>query len=125
MGRHYRDDVPVPHPEDRTPRVPAEGRSEVSGAFRPPGRSSISDAFGIAGRGAAARTAGESSGSVFFTEGAEAPGFPPENGAAQPATRRGETSGSYPVPGRGESTVTHAPRRAEGSGSYPVAGGDS
>ncbi|WP_410616803.1 hypothetical protein [Amycolatopsis sp. lyj-109] len=139
MGRHYRDEEPVPHPEDRTPQVPAEGRSETSGAFRTPGRSSISDAFGIAGRGAAARTPGESSGSAFFTEGAEAPGFPPENGPAQPVTRRGEASGSYPaagarrgeasgsypVPGRAESTVTHAPRRGEASGSYPVAGRES
>ncbi|WIX91658.1 hypothetical protein [Amycolatopsis sp. DG1A-15b] len=139
MGRHYRDEEPVPHPQDRTPSVPPEGRSEASGAFRTPGRSSISDAFGIAGRGSAARTPGESSGSVFFTEGAEAPGFPPESGVAHPAARRGEASGShpvagarrgeasgsYPVAGRGESTVTRAPRRGEASGSYPVAGGDS
>jgi len=136
MGRHYRDEEPVPHPQDRTPRVPAEGRSEASGAFRTPGRSSISDAFGIAGRGSAAR----SSGSAFFTEGAEAPGFPPpENGGTQPAaTRRGEASGSYPVAERspgarrgeasgsypvartGESTVTRAPRRGAASGAHPV-----
>ncbi|MBE8525307.1 hypothetical protein ILP97_48865 [Amycolatopsis sp. H6(2020)] len=141
MGRHYRDEEPVPHPQDRTPRVPAEGRSEASGAFRTPGRSSISDAFGIA------RVPGESAGSVFFTEGAEAPGFPPapevdapagrrgEASGAYPAARRGEasgsypaakrSSGSYPVAGRSESTVTRAPRRGEASGPYPVAGGDS
>ncbi|SEC75338.1 hypothetical protein SAMN04489727_4952 [Amycolatopsis tolypomycina] len=107
MGRHYRDEEPVPHPQDRQSRVPAEGRSEVSGAFRTPGRSSISDAFGIA------RVPGGSSGSAFFTEGAEAPGFPPESGA-QPAARRGEASGSYPVARRGET-----------SGSYPVAGGSA
>ncbi|WP_410638702.1 hypothetical protein [Amycolatopsis sp. lyj-346] len=116
MGRHYRDEEPVPHPQDRTPRVPAEGRSEASGAFRTPGRSSISDAFGIAGR--AGR---ESSGSAFFTEGAEAPGFPPENGGVQPSARRGEASGAYPAAGRGESTATRAPRRGEASGAHPVA----
>ncbi|MFF1614227.1 hypothetical protein ACFVYA_41225, partial [Amycolatopsis sp. NPDC058278] len=116
MGRHYRDEEPVPHPQDRTPSVPAEGRSEASGAFRTPGRSSISDAFGIAGRGSAARTPGESSGSVFFTEGAEAPGFPPEGGVAHPAARRGEASGSYPVAGA---------RRGEASGAYPVAHGET
>ncbi|WP_033260640.1 hypothetical protein [Amycolatopsis vancoresmycina] len=131
MGRHYRDEEPVPHPQDRTPRVPAEGRSEASGAFRTPGRSSISDAFGIAGRAAGAPR--ESSGSAFFTEGAEAPGFPPEPSGPPPAGRRGEASGaypvasrgqasgSYPVVGRGEPTVTRAPRRGEASGSYPVA----
>ncbi|MGW5747029.1 hypothetical protein [Amycolatopsis sp. NPDC003861] len=113
MGRHYRDEEPVPHPQDRTPRVPAEGRSEASGAFRTPGRSSISDAFGIA------RVPGESSGSVFFTEGAQAPGFPPAPDG--PATRRGETSGAYPA-ASGSHPVT---RRGEASGSYPVAGGDS
>ncbi|MDS0137036.1 MULTISPECIES: hypothetical protein [unclassified Amycolatopsis] len=126
MGRHYRDEEPVPHPQDRTPRVPAEGRSEASGAFRTPGRSSISDAFGIA------RVPGESSGSVFFTEGAQAPGFPPDGPATRrgeasgaypaasgPATRRGEASGSYPVAG-GDSAVTHAPRRGEASGAHPV-----
>ncbi|WP_410574641.1 hypothetical protein [Amycolatopsis sp. cmx-4-61] len=130
MGRHYRDEEPVPHPQDRTPRAPAEGRSEASGAFRTPGRSSISDAFGIAGRGgAAARTPGQSSGSAFFTEGAAAPGFPPENGGAQPAGRRGETSGSYPAAGgrRGETSGSYpaAGRRGETSGSHPVAGGES
>ncbi|MEV4050521.1 hypothetical protein AB0J55_04975 [Amycolatopsis sp. NPDC049688] len=133
MGRHYRDEEPVPHPQDRTPRVPAEGRSEASGAFRTPGRSSISDAFGIAGRAAGA--ARESSGSAFFTEGAEAPGFPPAPGGPQPVARRGETSGAYPVTGTrrgeasgaypaaggGESTVTRAPRRGEASGAYPAA----
>ncbi|MEV6824305.1 hypothetical protein [Amycolatopsis sp. NPDC051102] len=113
MGRHYRDEEPVPHPQDRTPRVPAEGRSEASGAFRTPGRSSISDAFGIAGR--AAR---DSSGSAFFTEGAEAPGFPPEHGGPRPAGRRGEASGSYPVAGPGQ--PARAPRRGETSGAYPV-----
>ncbi|MGV9360670.1 hypothetical protein [Amycolatopsis sp. NPDC003731] len=126
MGRHYRDEEPVPHPQDRTPRVPAEGRSEASGAFRTPGRSSISDAFGIA------RVPGESSGSVFFTEGVQAPGFPPDGPATRrgeasgaypaasgPATRRGEASGSYPVAG-GDSAVTHAPRRGEASGAHPV-----
>ncbi|HET6704220.1 hypothetical protein [Amycolatopsis sp.] len=130
MGRHYRDEEPVPHPQDRTPRVPAEGRSEVSGGFRTPGRSSISDAFGIA------RVPGGSSGSAFFTEGAEAPGFPPAHGTdgpamrrgeasgAYPAARRGEASGSYPVAGRGEATVTRAPRRGETSGAYPVATGE-
>ncbi len=115
MGRHYRDEEPVPHPQDRTPRVPAEGRSEASGAFRTPGRSSISDAFGIA------RVPGESSGSVFFTEGAEAPGFPPAPDA--PATRRGETSGAYPAARRGETSGAYpVARRGETSGSYPVAG---
>ncbi|MDX3195833.1 hypothetical protein PV458_46170 [Streptomyces sp. MN03-5084-2B] len=128
MGRHYRDEEPVPHPQDRTPSVPAEGRSEASGAFRTPGRSSISDAFGIAGRGGSARVPGESSGSAFFTEGAEAPGFPPQGGAAQPATRRGEASGSHPVVERpsggrrGEASGSYpAARRGEASGSYPVA----
>ncbi|MGW4062488.1 hypothetical protein ACWEGE_29685 [Amycolatopsis sp. NPDC004747] len=107
MGRHYRDEEPVPHPQDRTPRVPAEGRGEASGAFRTSGRSSISDAFGIA------RVAGDSSGSVFFTEGAEAPGFPP---SANAPARRGEASGSYPVADR-----PSAGRRGEASGAYPVA----
>lgn len=140
MGRHYRDEEPVPHPQDRTPH---EGHSETSGAFRTPGRSSISDAFGIAGRAGSGR---ESSGSAFFTEGAEAPGFPPpEPGGPQPAGRRGEASGAYPVPDRGQASgaypvaaqppVTRAPRRGEGShpaaprgsrrgeasGAYPVA----
>lgn len=136
MGRHYRDEEPVPHPQDRTPRVPAEerpGRSEASGAFRTPGRSSISAAFGIAGRAAGTSPLpGGSSGSAFFTEGAEAPGFPPEPGGAQPPTRRGEASGSYPVTGarRGETSgsypVAERPagtRRGETSGSYPVASG--
>jgi hypothetical protein len=134
MGRHYRDEEPVPHPQDRTPR---EGRSESSGAFRTPGRSSISDAFGIAGR--ASR---ESSGSAFFTEGAEAPGFPPPEPSGPPqASRRGETSGAQPVADRGQASgaypavgqppVTRAPHRGEGaprgsrrgeaSGAYPVA----
>ncbi|GHF92618.1 MULTISPECIES: hypothetical protein [Amycolatopsis] len=108
MGRHYRDEEPVPHPQDRTPRVPAEGRSEASGAFRTPGRSSISDAFGIA------RVAGESTGSVFFTEGAQAPGFPPP--ADGPAARRGEASGAYPVAERSPDA-----RRGETSGAYPAA----
>ncbi|MFB9688009.1 hypothetical protein [Amycolatopsis plumensis] len=108
MGRHYRDEEPVPHPQDRTPRVPAEGRSEASGAFRTPGRSSISDAFGIA------RVAGESTGSVFFTEGAQAPGFPPAPDG--PAARRGEASGAYPVAKRSPGA-----RRGEASGAYPVA----
>ncbi|KDN19494.1 hypothetical protein [Amycolatopsis rifamycinica] len=117
MGRHYRDEEPVPHPQDRTPRAPAEGRSEASGAFRTPGRSSISDAFGIAGRGSAARP----SGSVFFTEGAEAPGFAPEKGAAQPAARRGEASGAYPAARRGEAPAAPpVTRRGEASGAYPV-----
>ncbi|MEV7095177.1 hypothetical protein AB0M80_20285 [Amycolatopsis sp. NPDC051045] len=134
MGRHYRDEEPVPHPQDRTPRVPAEGRphqgpgrSEASGAFRTPGRSSISAAFGIAGRATgSSRGSGESSGSAFFTEGAEAPGFQPEAGSAHPAagrpagTRRGETSGSYPVASSGESTVTHAPQRRGTPDSYPT-----
>ncbi|WP_103352907.1 hypothetical protein [Amycolatopsis sp. CA-128772] len=130
MGRHYRGEEPVPHPQDRTPRGPAEGRSEASGAFRTPGRSSISDAFGIAGRAAGA--AREAAGSAFFTEGAEAPGFPPAPAGPQPAgrrgeapgghpARRGEASGTYPAAGGGESTVTRAPRRGEASGSYPVA----
>ncbi|MEU4247263.1 hypothetical protein AB0F15_07635 [Amycolatopsis sp. NPDC026612] len=125
MGRHYRDEEPVPHPQDRTPRVPAEGRpspaegrSEASGAFRTPGRSSISDAFGIAGRAAGASR--ESSASAFFTEGAEAPGFPPgfppEHSGAQPAVRRGEASGSYPVAER----ATDA-RPIPASGPYPAA----
>ncbi len=121
MGRHYRDEEPVPHPQDRTPRVPAEGhpspaegRSEASGAFRTPGRSSISDAFGIAGRAAGAPL--ESSASAFFTEGAEAPGFPPEHSGAQPAVRRGETSGSYPVAERSTGA-----RPVPAAGPYPAA----
>ncbi|WP_308671891.1 hypothetical protein [Amycolatopsis sp. A133] len=135
MGRHYRDEEPVPHPQDRTPRVPAEGRSEASGAFRTPGRSSISDAFGIAGRATGAtRIPSESSGSAFFTEGAEAPGFAPEPSGthparrgeasgAYPATRRGEASGSYPITPGGETTATRAPRRGEAAGPPPVATG--
>ncbi|MET8998346.1 hypothetical protein [Amycolatopsis sp. NPDC004169] len=138
MGRHYRDEEPVPHPQDRTPRVPAEGRSETSGAFRTPGRSSISDAFGIA------RVPGESAGSVFFTEGAQAPGFPPAADGPAPrrgektrGPRRGDASGAHPVTSS-EITTTIAPgpaaypaagprasRRGEASGSYPVAASEA
>jgi hypothetical protein len=138
MGRHARDDEPVPHPQDRAgapggrrphpddaPRT--AGRGEASGAYPvagqgrgTPKRSSISDAFGIAGRGAAR---GESSG-YFVSGGGEPTG-------SHPAARRGEASGSYPVAGRGEASGSHpvvgrgeAPtgRRGEATGSYPVAG---
>ncbi|MEU8639370.1 hypothetical protein AB0C38_44880 [Amycolatopsis sp. NPDC048633] len=141
MGRHARDDEPVPHPEDRagapggrrphpdeaagSPR--AAGRGEASGAYPVAGqgssrtskRSSISAAFGIAGRGAAAR--GESSG-YFVSGGGEPSGSHPAagRGESSPAARRGEASGTYPVAGRGESSP--AARRGEASGTYPVAG---
>ncbi|MEV6627199.1 hypothetical protein AB0M71_40425, partial [Amycolatopsis sp. NPDC051114] len=92
MGRHARDDEPVPHPQDRagapggrrphpdeaagSPR--AAGRGEASGAYPvagkgTPKRSSISDAFGIAGRGAAR---GEKSG-YFVSGGGEPTGSHP------------------------------------------------
>ncbi|MEU5260993.1 hypothetical protein [Amycolatopsis sp. NPDC021455] len=119
----------MPHPLDRTPRVPAEGRlaapghpdgataspratgrSEASGAFRTPGRSSISDAFGIAGRAARAEGRSESSGSYFV----------PANETLAPA-RRGETSGAYPAAGRGPSSGAQPARRGEASGAYPAA----
>jgi hypothetical protein len=133
MGRHTRDEEPVPHPLDRTPRVPAEGRpaasgrphpggttaspqvtgrSEASGAARKPRRSSISDAFGIAGRAARAAGRSESSGSYFV----------PANDPAPAATaRRGETSGAYPAASRGPASGTYAARSGEASGSYPTA----
>ncbi|OXM69423.1 hypothetical protein [Amycolatopsis vastitatis] len=134
MGRHTRDEEPVPHPLDRTPRVPAEGRpaapgrphpggttaspqvagrSEASGATRKPRRSSISDAFGIAGRAARAAARSESTGSYFV----------PANETPAPAAtaRRGETSGAYPAASRGPATGAHPTRRGEASGSYPAA----
>jgi hypothetical protein len=140
MGRHARDDEPVPHPQDRagapggrrphpdeaagSPR--AAGRGEASGAYPvagkgTPKRSSISDAFGIAGRGAAR---GEKSG-YFVSGGGEPTGSHPaprrgEASGSYPVAGRGEASGSYPVAGRGESSP--AARRGETSGSYPVAG---
>lgn len=137
MGRHTRDDEPVPHPQDRagtpggrrphpdeaagTPR--AAGRGEASGAYPVAGqgtskRSSISAAFGIAGRGA---PRGETSG-YFVSGGGEPSGSHPAAGqqtGSHPVARRGEASGSYPVAGRGEAP---AGRRGDASGSYPVAG---
>lgn len=137
MGRHARDDEPVPHPQDRagarsgrrsppdeavgSPR--AEGRGETSGAYpvasRTPKRSSISDAFGIAGRGDASR----STPSGYFVSQGESTGSRPaarrgEASGSYPVAGRGETSGSYPVVGRGETPA--AGRRGEASGSYPV-----
>ncbi|WP_284749352.1 hypothetical protein [Amycolatopsis sp. RTGN1] len=128
MGRHARDDEPVPHPQDRggapggrRPDEPrAAGRGEASGAHPvagTPKRSSISDAFGIAGRGAAR---GDSSG--YFVSGGGEPAGSARRGEASgsyPVAGRGEASGSYPVAGRGEAP---AGRRGEASGSYPVAG---
>lgn len=142
MGRHTRDDEPVPHPQDlagapggRRPN-PAEaagspraaGRGEASGAYpvagqgsKTPKRSSISAAFGIAGRGT---PRGEKSG-YFVSGGGEASGPHPVPGRGEPtgshpAARRGEASGSYPAAGRGDSSP--AARRGEASGSYPAAG---
>ncbi len=135
MGRHTRDDEPVPHPQDRAGTPPAGGqprrhpgdarRGEASGAYPVAGqgpskkRSSISDAFGIAGRGT---PRGESSG-YFVSGGGEASGSYPVAGRADttgphPAARRGEASGAHPVAGRGEPPA----RRGETSGSYPVTG---
>ncbi|RSM34980.1 hypothetical protein DMA12_46075 [Amycolatopsis balhimycina DSM 5908] len=134
MGRHTRDEEPVPHPLDRTPSVPAEGRpaapgrphpgettalplvagrGEASGAFRKPRRSSISDAFGIAGRASRASGRSESSGSYFV----------PANETPAPAAtaRRGETSGAYPAASRGPSSGAQPTRRGEASGAYPAA----
>ncbi len=138
MGRHARDDEPVPHPQDRAgapggrrphpddaPRT--AGRGAASGAYPvagqgpgTPKRSSISDAFGIAGRGAAR---GESSG-YFVSGGGEPTG-------SHPAARRGDTSGSYPVAGRGETSGSHpvagrgeaaTGRSGEATGAHPAAG---
>ncbi|MGW5721758.1 hypothetical protein ACWEVP_36675 [Amycolatopsis sp. NPDC003865] len=137
MGRHTRDDEPVPHPQDRAAGRPAAPRrphpGEVSGAHpvanqgpapaKTPKRSSISDAFGIAGRGT---PRGESSG-YFVSGGGEVSGSYPAGGrsettGAQPVARRGETSGAYPVTGRGEITGAQpTTRRGENSGAYPVA----
>ncbi|MEV4147020.1 hypothetical protein AB0J40_25350 [Amycolatopsis sp. NPDC049691] len=146
MGRHTRDDEPVPHPQDRAgaPRVPqgpprrphpgdarqgeASGAYPVAGPSKPPKRSSISDAFGIAGRGT---PRGESSG-YFVSGGGEASGSYPVTGRGEttgphPAARRGEASGSYPVAGRGENSGSYpvtgrrAGRRGEASGAFPAA----
>lgn len=142
MGRHTRDDEPVPHPQDRAAAPPTGGRppvtrrphpgearrGEASGAYpvagQAPGpskkkRSSISDAFGIAGRGT---PRGETSG-YFVSGGGEASGNYPVGGRGEttgphPAARRGEVSGSHPVAGRGEPPV----RRGEASGAFPVTG---
>lgn len=120
MGRHTRDDEPVPHPQDRRRPHPGDSPSatgEASGAYPvagqgTPKRSSISAAFGIAGRGA---PRSETSG-YFVSGGGEPTG-------SHPAARRGEASGSYPVAGRGEASGSHpAAGRGEASGSYPVAG---
>ncbi|WP_372665273.1 hypothetical protein [Amycolatopsis kentuckyensis] len=140
MGRHTRDDEPVPHPQDRAGTPPAAGqprrhpgdarRGEASGAYPVAGqgpskkRSSISDAFGIAGRGT---PRGESSG-YFVSGGGEASGSYPAAGRGEttgphPAAGRGEASGSYPVTGRAEATGPHpTARRGEASGPHPVAG---
>ncbi|SEF22347.1 hypothetical protein SAMN05421837_1011338 [Amycolatopsis pretoriensis] len=137
MGRHTRDDEPVPHPQDRAAgrSHPGEARrGDATGAHpvanqgpapaKTPKRSSISAAFGIAGRNT---PRGESSG-YFVSGGGEASGSYPVAGrgdatASQPTARRGEASGSYPVAGRGEATGAQpTARRGEASGSYPVAG---
>lgn len=142
MGRHTRDDEPVPHPQDRAEAPPTGGRPpvtrrphpgearrvEASGAYPVAGqapapskkkRSSISDAFGIAGRGT---PRGESSG-YFVSGGGDASGSHPvagrgETTGSHPAARRGEMSGSHPVAGRGEPPA----RRGEASGAFPVTG---
>ncbi|MEQ0563320.1 hypothetical protein ABJI51_29940 [Amycolatopsis sp. NEAU-NG30] len=143
MGRHYRDEEPVPHPQDRTPNVPAEGRPHPGsprgdgaapagrpGAFRTPGRSSISDAFGIAGRATGSSRIprrGEQSGSYPVAGRSEASGdYPittrrtPASGA-YPAGRRGEASGAYPVETVGEPGAAYpAAGRGTPSGSYPT-----
>jgi hypothetical protein len=141
MGRHARDEEPVAHPPDRTPRVPTEGRpaaagrphpgqapiagrgeasgsypavgrSEASGAFRTPGRSSISDAFGIAGRATgAARVPGRSESTGSFFV-SETPGSAPG---------RGDSSGTHPVAGRGEASGFHpAAGRGDTTAAHPA-----
>ncbi|MEV6875724.1 hypothetical protein [Amycolatopsis sp. NPDC051128] len=128
MGRHARDEEPVPHPVDRAPRVPGEGRPHpessradgipaaqrtadrgaASDAFRKPGRSSISDAFRIAGRRPA-------------TGSAPVPGRG-ETGS-HPATGRGESTGSYFVSAGGETPGGYpAAGHGDSAGAYPAAG---
>ncbi|MFJ7214091.1 hypothetical protein [Amycolatopsis sp. NPDC098790] len=139
MGRHTRDDEPVPHPQDRAEgrsaaprrrnpddarRGEASGSYPVAGPAKTPKRSSISDAFGIAGRGT---PRGESSG-YFVSGGGEASGSYPvagrgETTGSHPAARRGEASGSYPVAARGEASGSHpVTGRGEAAGSHPVTG---
>ncbi|GAB3167951.1 hypothetical protein GCM10027258_94050 [Amycolatopsis stemonae] len=141
MGRHTRDDDPVPHPQDRTGRPaaprrphpgdaagapsgapqPVAGRGEASGSYPVTGRGDASGSHPVARRGEASGSypvtgRGETSGSYPVTSRGEASG-------SYPVTGRGETSGSYPVTGRGETSGSYpVTGRGETSGSYPVTG---
>jgi hypothetical protein len=112
MGRHAREDEPVPHPLDRTgaPRVPAEGRpatprrprtGESTGTHQPAQPSGAFQAFG---------------------PGEQAPRRSDAAGPRQ-APGRSDTSGSFQAFGQGEATGPHrTPGRSETSGSFEAFG---
>ncbi|WP_410669930.1 hypothetical protein [Amycolatopsis sp. cmx-4-68] len=131
MGRHTRDEEPVPHPLDRTPRVPAEGRpatagrphpgqapaagrGEASGSYPVVGRGETSGSYPVVGRSEASgafRTPGRSSISAAFGIAGRVTG-------ASRASGRGESTGSFFV----SETPPAAPGRGEASGFHPATG---
>src|SRR5437588_711650 len=114
MGRHTRDDEPVPHPQDRAEAPPTGGRPPVT--RRPhPGvarRGEASGAFPVTGRPAGRR--GEASAPFPVARrdetAAERTEVITRHGEASgnyPITARGETSGAFRTAGPGENTGSH------------------